>query len=156
MRYEAPETMKSAVTLMAKENGQAFVLAGGTDLLVKMKAGIVEPDLVVDIKKIKGIADITKSATGFKIGAAVSGVSLSENSALIKAWPGVVEGANLIGSKQVQGRCTMIGNLCNGSPAADGVPALIAAQAKVVISGPKGKRTIPVEQVPVSPGRTSL
>jgi aerobic carbon-monoxide dehydrogenase medium subunit len=156
MRYEAPETLKSAVTMLAKEKGLAFVLAGGTDLLVKMKGGFLEPDLVVDIKRIKGVYDITKSATGFKIGAAVPGVQLGENAALVKAWPGVVEGANLIGSKQVQGRCTMIGNLCNGSPAADGVPALIAANAKVVISGPKGKRTIPVEQVPVSPGRTSL
>jgi carbon-monoxide dehydrogenase medium subunit len=156
MRYEAPETLKSAVTLLAKEKGQAFVLAGGTDLLVKMKGGFLEPDLVVDIKRIKGVFDITKSATGFRIGAAVPGVALGENAALVKAWPGVVEGANLIGSKQVQGRCTMVGNLCNGSPAADGVPALIAGNAKVVISGPKGKRTIPVEQVPVSPGRISL
>jgi len=156
MRYEAPETMKSAVTLMAKEKGLAFVLAGGTDLLVKMKGGFLEPDLVVDIKRIKGVYDIKKSATGFTIGAAVPGVALAENSALVKAWPGVVEAANLIGSKQVQGRCTMVGNLCNASPAADSVPALIAANAKVVISGPKGKRTIPVEQVPVSPGRTSL
>jgi aerobic carbon-monoxide dehydrogenase medium subunit len=156
MRYEAPETLKSAVTMLAKEKGQAFVLAGGTDLLVKMKGGFLEPDLVVDIKRIKGVYDITKSATGFKIGAAVPGVALGEHAALVKAWPGVVEGANLIGSKQVQGRCTMVGNLCNGSPAADGVPALIAGNAKVVISGPKGKRTIPVEQVPVSPGRISL
>jgi aerobic carbon-monoxide dehydrogenase medium subunit len=156
MRYEAPETLKSAVTMLAKEKGQAFVLAGGTDLLVKMKGGFLEPDLVVDIKRIKGVYDITKSATGFKIGAAVPGVALGEHAALVKAWPGVVEGANLIGSKQIQGRCTMVGNLCNGSPAADGVPALIAGNAKVVISGPKGKRTIPVEQVPVSPGRISL
>jgi carbon-monoxide dehydrogenase medium subunit len=141
---------------MAKEKGLAFVLAGGTDLLVKMKGGFLEPDLVVDIKRIKGMYDIKKSASGFTIGAAVPGVALAENSALVKAWPGVVEAANLIGSKQVQGRCTMVGNLCNASPAADSVPALIAANAKVVISGPKGKRTIPVEQVPVSPGRTSL
>jgi len=156
MRYEAPETLKSAVTMLAKEKGLAFVLAGGTDLLVKMKGGFLEPDLVVDIKRIKGMYDIKKSATGFRIGAAVPGVALAENSALVKAWPGVVEAANLIGSKQVQGRCTMTGNLCNASPAADSVPALIAAKAMVVISGPKGKRTIPVEQVPVSPGRTSL
>ena len=74
MRYEAPETLKSAVTLLAKEKGLAFVLAGGTDLLVKMKGGFLEPDLVVDIKRIKGVYDITKSATGFKIGAAVPGV----------------------------------------------------------------------------------
>jgi aerobic carbon-monoxide dehydrogenase medium subunit len=156
MRYEAPDNMKSAVAMLAKEKGAAFVLAGGTDLLVKLKAGVIEPDLVVDIKKIKGVYDIKKSATGFRIGAAVPGVAMSENTALMKAWPGIVEGANLIGSKQVQGRCTMIGNLCNGSPAADGVPALIAAGAKVVVSGPKGKRTIAVEQIPVSPGRTSL
>jgi len=68
MRYEAPETVKSAVTLLAKEKGLAFVLAGGTDLLVKMKGGFLEPDLVVDIKRIKGVYDITKSATGFRIG----------------------------------------------------------------------------------------
>ena len=156
MRYEAPESIKAAATMLAKEKGAAFVLAGGTDLLVKMKGGFLEPDLVVDIKRIKGMYDIKKSATGFRIGAAVPGVALGEHAALVKAWPGVVEAANLIGSKQVQGRCTMTGNLCNASPAADSVPALIAANAKVVISGPKGKRTIPVEQVPVSPGRTSL
>lgn len=156
MRYEAPDSLKSAVSLLAKEKGQAFVLAGGTDLIVKMKGGFLEPDLVVDIKRIKGMHEIKKSASGFRIGAAVSGVALAENAALVKAWPGVVEAANLIGSKQVQGRCTMVGNLCNGSPAADSVPALYAAGAKVAIVGPKGKRTIPVEQVPVSPGRTSL
>ena len=156
MRYEAPESIKAAATMLAKEKGAAFVLAGGTDLLVKMKGGFLEPDLVVDIKRIKGMYDIKKSATGFRIGAAVPGVALGEHAALVKAWPGVVEAANLIGSKQVQGRCTMVGNMCNASPAADSVPALIAAGAKIAIVGPKGKRTIAVEQVAVSPGRTSL
>jgi aerobic carbon-monoxide dehydrogenase medium subunit len=156
MRYEAPDSIKAAATMLAKEKGAAFVLAGGTDLLVKMKGGFLEPDLVVDIKRIKGMHDIKKSAAGFRIGAAVPGVALGENAALVKAWPGVVEAANLIGSKQVQGRCTMVGNMCNASPAADSVPALIAAGAKVAIVGPKGKRTIPVDQVAVSPGRTSL
>jgi len=156
MRYEAPDSLKSAVSLLAKEKGQAFVLAGGTDLIVKMKGGFLEPDLVVDIKRIKGMHEIKKSATGFRIGAAVSGAQMGENAALVKAWPGVVEAANLIGSKQVQGRCTMVGNLCNASPAADSVPALVAAGAKVAIQGPKGKRTIAVEQVPTGPGRTSL
>jgi aerobic carbon-monoxide dehydrogenase medium subunit len=142
--------------MLAKEKGQAFVLAGGTDLLVKMKGGFLEPDLVVDIKRIKGMHDIKKSSDGFKIGAAVPGVALGENAALVKAWPGVVEAANLIGSKQVQGRCTMVGNMCNASPAADSVPALMAAGAKVAIVGPKGKRTIAVEEVATGPGRTSL
>jgi carbon-monoxide dehydrogenase medium subunit len=156
MRYEAPTSAKEAVSLLAKEKGNAFVLGGGTDLLVKMKAGMVEPDLVVDIKHIKGLKDIKKTASGFTIGAAVPCAALSENAALVKAWPGVVEAASLIGSKQVQGRCTMAGNLCNASPAADSVPALVAAGAKVVITGPKGSRKIAVEDVPAGVGRTNL
>jgi aerobic carbon-monoxide dehydrogenase medium subunit len=154
MRYESPATVKDAVALLAKEKGKAFILAGGTDLLVKMKAGMLEPDLVVDIKRIKGMADIKKSASGFVIGAGTPCVALNENAALSKAWPGVVEAANLIGSKQVQGRCTMSGNLCNASPAADSVPALVAANAKVTIAGPKGK--LAVEDVPAGVGRTNL
>ena len=156
MRYEQPVTAKAAAAMLAKEKGKAFVLAGGTDLLVKMKAGVVEPDLIVDIKAIKGLMDIRKSATGFVIGAAVPCAALTENKALVAAYPGVVEGASLIGSKQVQGRCTMAGNLCNASPAADSVPGLIAAAAKVVIAGPKGSRKIAVEDVTIGVGRTSL
>ena len=156
MRYESPTTMKEAATLLAKEKGSAFVLAGGTDLLVRLRTGFIEPDLVVDIKRIAATRAIEVTAGGFRIGAAVTGAELGEHAKLKKAWPGVVEAANLIGSKQVQGRCTMVGNLCNASPAADSVPALVAAGAKAVIVGPKGKRTIPVEQVPVGPGKTSL
>ncbi len=148
--------MKEATALLAKEKGAAYVLAGGTDLLVRLRTGFIEPDLVVDIKKIGATRAITSVGGGFKIGAAVSGAEMGEHAKLKKAWPGVVEAANLIGSKQVQGRCTVVGNLCNASPAADSVPALVAAGAKANIVGPKGKRTIPVEQVPVSPGRTSL
>ena len=156
MQYEAPETTKAAVGLLAKAKGSAYVLAGGSDLLVRMKGGFIEPDLVVDIKRIKAMREVKKTAAGFTIGAAVSCAELGENKALVKAWPGVVEAANLIGSKQVQGRCTMTGNLCNASPAADSVPALVAAGAKAVVQGPKGKRTVAVENIPVSPGKTSL
>ena len=156
MRYESPITAKEAATLLAKEKGVAFVLAGGTDLLVKMKAGVVEPDLVVDIKRIKAFREIKKTASGFSVGAAVPCAALTEDKALVKAWPGVVEAANLIGSKQVQGRCTMSGNLCNASPAADSVPALVAAGAKVSIIGPKGTRKLAVEDVPAGVGRTNL
>jgi carbon-monoxide dehydrogenase medium subunit len=148
--------MKEAATLLAKEKGSGFVLAGGTDLLVRLRTGFIEPDLVVDIKRIAATRAIEATAGGFRIGAAVTGAELGEHAGLKKAWPGVVEATNLIGSKQVQGRCTMTGNLCNASPAADSVPALVAAGAKAVIVGPKGKRTIPVEQVPVGPGKTSL
>ncbi|MFM8745698.1 MAG: FAD binding domain-containing protein [Aestuariivirga sp.] len=156
MEYAAPETTKAAVSLLAKAKGSAYVLAGGSDLLVRMRGGFVEPDLVVDIKRIKAMREVKKTASGYTIGAAVSCAELGENKALAKAWPGVVEAANLIGSKQIQGRCTMAGNMCNASPAADSVPALVAAGAKAVIQGPKGKRLVPVEQVAIGPGKTSL
>jgi carbon-monoxide dehydrogenase medium subunit len=156
MRYESPKTTKEAASLMAKAKGHAYLLAGGTDLLVQMKSGLIDPDMIVDIKRIPATQEIKKTATGFKVGASVSGARLKSHKALNKAWPGVVEAANLIGSDQIQGRSTMAGNLCNASPAADSVPALVAAKAKANIVGPKGRRTVPVEKIPVSPGKTSL
>lgn len=156
MDYVRPTSLKEAVGLLAAADGNAFVLAGGSDLLVRMKGGFIEPDLIVDIKAIGGLDAIELSASGFSIGAAVPCAALGESGALKDAWPGVVEAASLIGSRQVQGRCTIAGNLCNASPAADSVPALVAAGAKVVITGPKGSRTIAVEDVPTGPGKTSL
>jgi len=156
MQYEAPASVKEACSLLASGKGKAVILAGGTDLLVRMKGEFIEPDVIIDIKRITRMKEIRKTAAGFEIGAAVSCAELGENAALKKAWPGVVEAANLIGSKQIQSRCTMAGNLCNASPAADSVPAMIAAGALAVIAGPKKKRTVPVEQIPVGPGRTSL
>ena len=156
MRYEAPVSVEAASTLLSEAPGQSFVLAGGTDLLVRMKGGFVEPDLIVDIKHIAALQEIRLEKDGFVIGAAAPCAALSENAELKKQWPGVVEAANLIGSKQIQGRCTMVGNLCNASPAADSVPALIAAGAKVRIRGRKGTRSAAVEEIPVGPGRTSL
>jgi carbon-monoxide dehydrogenase medium subunit len=155
MRYESPTTTKEAVALLAQEKGQAYVLAGGTDLLVRLRLDTIEPDLMVDIKRIPAMTEIKKTATGFKIGAAISGATLGKNKALLKAWPGVVEATNLIGSDQVQGRCTMAGNLCNASPAADSVPAMIAAGAKAIIVGKK-KRTVAVEKIIIGPGQTIL
>ena len=156
MKYQTPSTTKEAATFIKRAKGKAFVLAGGTDLMVRMKSGFVEPDLVVDIKQISAMQSITKSATGFRIGAAVSAAEMGENTALKKAWPGVVESANLIGSDQIQNRCTIAGNLCNASPAADAVPALIAAGAKVNVVGPQRRRTVAVEKIITSPGKTSL
>ena len=156
MRFAAPATVEEAVKLLSTEPGLARVLAGGSDLIVQMKSGRLEPDLVVDIKRIKSMNSIASEAGGFRIGACVPCLALEEHAALRDAWPGVVEAARLIGSTQVQGRATMAGNLCNGSPAADSVPALAAASAKVRIVGAKGTRDVDVLQVPVSPGKTSL
>jgi carbon-monoxide dehydrogenase medium subunit len=156
MRYEAPDSLDSAVALLAGAPGDARVLAGGTDLLVQMRFDVLDPELIVDIKKIPETRAVTEEKGGWRIGAAVTGAELRENARLKKAWPGVVEAANLIGSTQVQGRATLGGNLCNGSPAADSVPALIAAGALASIVGPKGRRDLPVEDVMLGPRKLAL
>ena len=156
MRYEAPESLERAVALLAGETGEARVLAGGTDLLVQMKTDVIEPGLIVDIKRIAETRRIDAESGGFRVGAAVTGAELKEHAKLSAAWPGLVEAANLIGSTQVQGRATMGGNLCNGSPAADSVPALIAAGAVAVIVGPKGRRELAVEDVMLAPRKLAL
>jgi aerobic carbon-monoxide dehydrogenase medium subunit len=156
MRYESPATAEQAAQLLAAEAGIARVLAGGTDLLVQMRTDVIEPDLVVDIKKIAELRTIKEEAGGFRVGAAVTGAELKEHAKLKATWPGLVEAANLIGSTQVQGRATLGGNLCNASPAADSVPALIAAGAKASIVGPAGRREIPVEDVVTGVRKLSL
>jgi carbon-monoxide dehydrogenase medium subunit len=156
MRYEAPETLERAAALLAAANGDARVLAGGTDLLVQMRTEIVEPELIVDIKRIAETRAVTEERGGWRIGAAVTGAELKEHRRLKQVWPGVVEAANLIGSTQVQGRATLGGNLCNGSPAADSVPALIAAGAVATLVGPEGRRDLPVEEVMLGPRQLAL
>ena len=157
MRYEAPSSLDQAVALLANETGEARVLAGGTDLLVQMRTDLVDPVLVVDIKGIAELRQIKEEKGGFRIGAAVTGAELKEHPKLKSVWPGIVEAANLIGSTQIQGRATMGGNLCNGSPAADSVPALIAAGAKASIVGLKGRRRdVPVEDVMLAPRKLCL
>jgi carbon-monoxide dehydrogenase medium subunit len=156
MRYEAPESVEGAVALLTSAKGEARVLAGGTDLLVQMRADLVDPELIVDIKKIPETRAVTEEKGGWRIGAAVTGAELKENARLKKTWPGVVEAANLIGSTQIQGRATLGGNLCNGSPAADSVPALIAAGAMASLAGPNGRRDLPVEDVMLGPRKLAL
>lgn len=156
MRYEAPKTLEAAVALLAGANGQARVLAGGTDLLIQMRGGRVEPALLVDVKGISEMTSIAAENGGFRFGAAVCAMALSEHPAFSKAWPGLTESAMLIGSYQIKGRATVGGNLCNASPAADSVPALIAAGATATIVGPGGKREARVEDIATGPGKNSL
>jgi CO/xanthine dehydrogenase FAD-binding subunit len=155
--YAAPTSVEETVSILSGAKGIAKLLSGGTDLLVQLRSGRLRADLVVDTKRIPGMFAITaRPVGGFSIGAATPGAALGEHAALRAAWPGVVEAATLIGSTQVQGRATLAGNLCNASPAADSVPALIAAGAVVVVVGPDGEREVAVEDVVVAPGRTSL
>ena len=144
------------MALLAAARGDARVLAGGTDLLVQMRADVLDPELIVDIKKIPETRAVTEEKGGWRIGAAVTGAELKEHPRLKKVWPGVIEAANLIGSTQVQGRATLGGNLCNGSPAADSVPALIAAGAVAILAGPQGRRELPVEDVMLGPRKLAL
>ena len=157
LRYLAPTTLDEAIAAFAAAGSAARILAGGTDLLVQMRSGAVKPGLIVDIKKIGEMTRIEQTADGgFRVGAAVSGMALAEHKNFGKIWPGVLEAVNLIGSKQVQGRASAGGNLCNGSPAGDSVPAMVAASAIVSVQGPNGRREIKVEEVPAGPGRTNL
>jgi carbon-monoxide dehydrogenase medium subunit len=156
MRYEAPETVENATALLAEAGSEARVLAGGTDLLVQIRSEIVDPALIVDIKRIAETRMVTEENGGWRIGAAVTGAELKEHPRLKRVWPGVVEAANLIGSTQIQGRATLGGNLCNGSPAADSVPALIAAGAVATLAGPRGRRDLPVEDVMLGPRKLAL
>lgn len=156
IQYLAPRSLDEAVRAFAAAKS-ARILAGGTDLLVQMRAGLVNPGTIVDVKKIPEMTAITAGKDGsFRIGAAVSGAALRDHPTLRAIWPGVVEATNLIGSTQIQGRATPGGNLCNGSPAGDSVPAMVAAGAVVTIQGQNGQREMPVERVPKSPGRLNL
>src|ERR1700741_2908708 len=128
IRYVAPRTLDEAIGAFASAGSAARILAGGTDLLVQMRSGMVRPGLIVDIKNIAEMTAIEETADGgFRVGAAVSGARLAEHKSFGKAWPGVLEAVNLIGSKQVQGRASAGGNLMNGSPARGSVPAMIEA-----------------------------
>ncbi len=153
--FHVPDSVEDVVALLAADP-TARPLAGGTDLIVQMRSGRLTPGSVVDFKRIAGMTGVRREGDVFVIGAATPCTALKGDAALAAAWPGVVEAANLIGSVQVRNRATMAGNLCNASPAADSVPALVAAGATCVVAGPSGKRDVPVQDIPVAPGKTSL
>ena len=157
MRYHTPTSFEDATAIAARATGITRYLAGGTDVLVQLRSDLVTPDDLIDVKHIPGVKEIARTDDGgWRIGVAVAGAEMSEHESLGRDWPGIVEGMDLIGSTQVQGRATLVGNLCNGSPAADGVPALIAAGASVTVTGPGGARDVAVEDIPAGPGKTTL
>lgn len=157
MKYHTPASFAEASAIAADAQGVTRFLAGGTDVLVQMRSDIVTPEDLIDVKHIDGVKGITKNADGsWTIGVAVAGAEMSEHPTLGQEWPGLVEAMDLIGSTQVQGRATLVGNLCNGSPAADSVPAQVAAGVTVTVTGPNGDRDVAVEDIPSGPGRTTL
>jgi len=154
--FESPRSVEEAVATLAKHGAAARVLAGGTDLLVQMRSGAKKPAVVVDLKRVPELTAISLDARGATLGAAVCGDELSERKDLIALWPGLFEAAALIGSKQVQGRASIGGNLCNSSPAADTTPALIANEASCIVAGPNGRREVAAEQFNTGPGKNVL
>ncbi len=156
MIFVKPNSEHEAVNLLYESSGLTRILGGGTDVLVQMRSGIIEPELIVDIKNVPGIREIKKINSGYEIGAAVSGSEFNNYPGLKEFTPGISEAFDLIGSSQIQGRCTLAGNICNASPAADTAPALNVSKCKVKIVGPNGLREDLVTNIPISPGKNSL
>ena len=144
--YEAPSSVREAVDLLESAGDSARPLAGGTDLLVQMRARAYDLDLVVDVKNIPELNELTYDPdNGLTIGAAVPCYRIYGNSTVRSVYPGIVDAANIIGGTQIQGRASLGGNLCNAAPSADSVPAMIAYNGVARISGPNGNREVPLE-----------
>lgn len=155
--YAAPETLADAIDLLAAQNGNAKVLSGGTDLLAQLKDGKGAPSLVVDIKHISELMDLScDPARGLTIGAGVPCHRLNDDASVEGMYPALLDSSSLIGGTQIQGRASFGGNLCNASPAADATPNLIVHSAVCHIAGPDGTRTVPAEDFCTGPGRTVL
>jgi CO/xanthine dehydrogenase FAD-binding subunit len=155
IEYTAPTTVDDAVSALAS-SGESQPFAGGTDLLVQMRSATPRAQKLVDIKRIAELLSISLDSSGLRLGAGVSCWEVSQHKGLRETFPGLVEAAELIGSIQIQNRATVGGNLCNASPAADTVPALIANGAECVVAGPDGRRNVPVAEFVTGPGTTVL
>ncbi|MBT3555616.1 MAG: xanthine dehydrogenase family protein subunit M [Chloroflexi bacterium] len=154
--YVAPSTVAEAVAELNKHGDRARPLAGGTDLLVKARANVWELDAVVDIKNIPELMTLTVNGSGLSIGAGVPCYQVYDNSEVAAQYPGIVDGASIIGGIQVQSRAGLGGNLCNAAPSGDGIPSLIAHSAVAVIANASGTREVAVEDFCTGPSRTVL
>ncbi len=155
MNYLAPATVEEAAKMLS-EQPAAKVFAGATDVIPQIRAGRPEPETLIDLKGIARLTSVSHAGGTWTIGAATPTVDLTENAELAAQLPGFVEAAGLIGSDQIQNRCSLGGNLCNASPAADSVPAMIVNGARAVIASGGGTRTVPVADIATGPGSTSL
>lgn len=155
--YVAAQSVDEVIKLLTEKGDMARVMSGGTDLLVGLREGRRKADLVIDVKRLKETTEMGYDAQqGLTLGAAVPCYRMYDDKALSKSYPGLIDAASLIGGVQIQGRASMGGNLCNASPAADSIPALIVHSAICTIAGPNGRRQMPVEEFCIAPGRTAL
>ena len=155
MRYASPTTVAEAVELLASDS-EARVYAGATDLIPQIRAGRPEPTVMVDLKRIDRLCAIGRDGSTYTVGAATPTADVCAHDGLAAAFPGLVEASGLIGSDQIQSRSSWGGNLANASPAADTPPSLIVNDARAVVAGPAGERTVAVADVATGPGATSL
>jgi carbon-monoxide dehydrogenase medium subunit len=155
--YVVARSVDEAVSLLAQHGDQARVLAGGTDVIVQVREGRRKVALLVDIKGIPEVNQLTYNGTqGLTIGAAVPCYQIYDRQEIAAAYPGLIDAVSIVGGTAIQGRASVGGNLCNASPAADTIPALIVHSAICVIAGPQGRREMPVEQFCTGPGRSAL
>jgi CO/xanthine dehydrogenase FAD-binding subunit len=155
--YVAAQNIEQVVSLLSLHGEKARILNGGTDLIVQLRGGVKQTALLVDIKPIPELNQLRfDPAQGLTIGAAVPCWKLCSHPEVSVRYPGLVEAVSLIGGVQIQSRATVGGNLCNASPAADSIPALIVHQAVCQIAGSQGWRELPVEQFCLAPGKTAL
>ncbi|MDA8306037.1 MAG: xanthine dehydrogenase family protein subunit M [Deltaproteobacteria bacterium] len=155
--YRVPKTLEEAIELLESGGPDARLMAGGTDLLMKMKHGAIKPKLVISLKKIDGLDTIAFSEkTGLTIGATALLADVASHPDIIKHYPAVAEAARGTANVQVRNMGTVVGNLCNASPAADNAPTLLAMGTTVHIQGAGGKRDLPLEQFFKGPGLTAL
>ncbi|MGH7812778.1 MAG: FAD binding domain-containing protein [Candidatus Binataceae bacterium] len=157
IHYQAPSTLNEAVALLKTHGEDARPLCGGTDIIIQLRSGARRNQYLIDVKKIGELRNLSfDPRIGLRLGAAATCIEIQESDFMRRHYPGLTEAAQLIGSLQIQNRASAGGNLCNGSPAADTTPALIALGARARIAGPNGEREEPVEKFILAPGRTVL
>ena len=154
--YCAPANLQEAIGLMARHKDAAKLMAGGTDLIVMMRARRKRPDFVIDIKNLPELSELNMDEAGLTIGASVSCRTLYEDDQITRVYPALADSGRLIGGIQIQGRASIGGNLCNAAPSADTIPTLIACGAVANVASGKGARQVPVEEFCVAPGKTVL
>jgi CO/xanthine dehydrogenase FAD-binding subunit len=156
-RYHRPATLPEALDLLVRPDSAAVPLAGGTDLLIALRAGSVRPSDVVDLKAVDGLGPRIEVIDGrLIVGGGTTMTSLMADPIVRRDFPALAEAAAVVGSVQIRNRATLAGNLCNASPAADTAPALLVYGAVAVAAGPDGERRIPVDDLFVRSGVTTL
>jgi CO/xanthine dehydrogenase FAD-binding subunit len=156
--YERPAHLDDAVALLAEHGPDAArVLAGGTDLIIRLRDGTLRPGVVVDVKRIAELdGSIRETGDVLRIGARTTMTDIAADSRIRRDYTALAEGAAVVGSVQIRNRATLAGNICNASPAADTTPALLVFGAVVVVAGPAGNRRIPLDAFFVRSGVTTL